>query len=142
MAQQDPLGNYNFRIQMGGVEAGHFTECSGLHIDVEAIPYREGGLNQIVHRLPGRVEYGDVELRYGLTSSTELWAWMQTVVAGKTERKDVSIIMLETDGSTETLRWNLSGAWPSRWRGAPMDAMGREVAIESLTLVFDTVNRE
>jgi len=142
MAQQDPLGNYNFRIQMGGVEAGHFTECSGLSIDVESIAYREGGLNQIVRRLPGRVEYGDVELRYGLTSSTDLWNWMQTVVQGKTERKDVSIIMLDTDGASETIRWNLSGAWPRNWRGAPMDAMGREMAIESLTLVFDTLSRE
>ena len=142
MANQDPVGNYNFRVDISGVEAGHFTECSSLSIDVEAIAYREGGFNQIVRRIPGRVEYGDVVLRYGLTQSTELWEWMQTVVEGKLQRKDVSIIMLDTDGATEVMRWNLSSAWPSQWRGAPVDAMGREIAIESMTLVFESLSRE
>ena len=38
-----------------------------------------------------------------------------------------------------SLRWDLINAWPSEWRGAPLDALGREVAIESLTLVFETL---
>ena len=39
------------------------------------------------------------------------------------------------------LRWDLINAWPSRWRGASLDALDREVAIESLTLVFETLDR-
>jgi phage tail-like protein len=49
--------------------------------------------------------------------------------------------MLDTDGVTEVLRWDLINAWPSEWHGAPLDALAREVAIESLTLVFESLQR-
>ena len=38
-------------------------------------------------------------------------------------------------------QWDLVNAWPSSWQGAPLDALGNETAIESLTLVFETVRR-
>jgi hypothetical protein len=34
----------------------------------------------------------------------------------------------------------MTNAWP-RWRGARFDALNREIAIESLTLVFETMQR-
>jgi phage tail-like protein len=137
----DPYRSYNFKLLIEGVTEGHFTECSGLGIEVEAIKYREGGNNQVVRRIPGRVEYADVVLRYGLTDSRDLWDWFNAAVEGSVERKNVSILMLGSDGATEVLRWNLLNAWPSAWRGAPLDAMSQEVAIESLTLVFESLER-
>ncbi len=137
----DPYRAYNFKLMIQGVAEGHFTEVSGLDVRVHAIPYREGGTGQVVHQLPGPVDYGSVTLRYGLTASTELWNWFLTAVRGKVERRNVSIVMVDADGATEVLRWNLVNAWPSRWTGSPLDAMGREVAIESLTLVFETLDR-
>ncbi len=41
----------------------------------------------------------------------------------------------------EALRWNLIDAWPSEWQGASLDASGRELAIESMTLVFEGLER-
>jgi phage tail-like protein len=137
----DPYRAYNFKLVIEGVTEGHFTECSGLGIKVEAIKYREAGNNQVVRRIPGQVEYADVTLRYGLTSSRDLWDWFMTAVAGTVERKNISILMLDSNGSTEVMRWDLVSAWPAEWRGAPLDAMGHEVAIESLTLVFEEMNR-
>ncbi|MEO8078583.1 MAG: phage tail protein [Acidobacteriota bacterium] len=137
----DPYRAYNFKLEIQGVTEGHFTECTNLGIKVEAIRYREGGTSQLVRRLPGPVEYGDITLRYGLTSSTEIWKWFMTGVKGKVERKNVSIVMLDADGVTEAFRWDLVSAWPSAWRGAPLDAMAREAAIEEVTLVFETLDR-
>jgi phage tail-like protein len=137
----DPYRAYNFKLEIQGVTEGHFTECTGLGVKVSDIKYREGGVNQIVRRLPGHVDYADVTLRYGLTSSAELWNWFMTSVNGKVERRNVSIVMLAPDGVTEALRWNLIAAWPSEWRGAPLDAMAQEAAIESLTLVFESLDR-
>ena len=137
----DPYRVYNFKLEIGGVAEGHFTECEGLGIDVEAIKYREAGNSQLVRRLPGRVEYADVTLRYGLTTSTELWDWFHTAVTGTVRRENPSIVMLDPDGTTEVMRWNLINAWPAKWRGARLDAMSNEVAIESLTLVFDAMER-
>jgi phage tail-like protein len=140
-ATVDPYRAYNFKLEIQGVTEGHFTECSEMGIWVEAIPYREGGVGQVVHRLPGRVEYADIRLRYGLTSSAELWQWFMSAVKGKVERRNVSIVMLDGDGATEVLRWNLINAWVREWRGALLDALGREAAIESVTLVFETLER-
>ena len=137
----DPYRAYNFKLEIQGVTEGHFTECTGLGVTVSDIKYREGGVNQIVRRLPGQVDYADVTLRYGLTNSTELWSWFMTSVNGKVERRNVSVVMLNPDGVTEALRWNLISSWPSEWRGAPLDALAQEAAIESLKLVFEGLER-
>ena len=137
----DPYRAYNFKLEIQGVTQGHFTEISGLSIKVQPIKYREGGNNQIVHSLAGQVEYGDVTLHYGLTSSRELWDWLLTAVRGKVERRNVSILMLDSEGTAEVMRWNLIGAWPSQWQGTRLDALGREIAIEALTLVFESLER-
>jgi phage tail-like protein len=137
----EPYRSYNFKLTIQGVTEGHFTECSGLGITVHAIKYREAGTNGVVHSLPGLVEYADVTLRYGLTSSVELWNWFLTAISGAVERKNVSILMLSSDGTTEVMRWDLLNAWPLAWRGAPLNTLTHEAAIESLTLVFESLQR-
>lgn len=138
----DPYRAYNFNIVINGVTQGRFVECTGMGIIVQDVHYREGGANQVTHRLPGPVEYADVVLRYGLSSSMDLWNWFRTAVQGQVERRHASIVMLGSDGATEVLRWNLINAWPAEWRGAPLDAMGQEVAIETLRLVYETLERD
>jgi len=137
----DPYRAYNFKLEIQGVTEGHFTSCSNMAIKVDAIEYREGGTGQVVHRLPGRVHYDPITLRYGLTASSDLWDWMMTAVKGTVERKNVSIVILDADGATEVARWDLVNAWPSVWRGAMLDALSHEAAIEELTLVFETLDR-
>jgi phage tail-like protein len=137
----DPYRAYNFKLVIQGVTEGHFTECSGLGIKVQVIKYREGGTNQVIHCIPGPVEYADITLRYGLTASRDLWDWLMTAVQGKVDRKNVSILLLDSDGVAEVMRWDLVNTWIAEWRGSVLNAMQREVAIESLTLVFETLQR-
>ena len=138
----DPYRAYNFRLEVNGVNEAHFTECSGLGVKVQAIAYREGGTREVVHRLPGHVEYCDVTLRYGLTNSPDMWEWLMKTVAGQVDRRNVSIVMVDNDGVTEVMRWNLLDAWPSEWRGALLNALAQEAAIESMTLVFEQLTRD
>ena len=137
----DPYRAYNFKLLIEGVTEGHFTEVSGLGIKVEAIEYREAGNAQVVRRIPGQIAYGPVTLRYGLTNSRELWDWLLTAVQGRVERKNPSILMLDSEGVTEIMRWDLINAWPAEWHGAPLDALNNEIAIESLTLVYESIER-
>lgn len=137
----DPYTSYHFAVDINGDIQGRFVECSPIEVDVEAIKYREAGRSQHVHVLPGRVEYADVTLRYGMTKSGQLWDWMQKSVNGTVERQNISIVMFGHDGNTEVLRWNLIDCWPRRWRGAALDAMSNEVAVESLVLVFERLER-
>lgn len=137
----DPYRAYNFKLEIQGITAGHFTECRGFDVEVQAIKYRQGGVNEVVHRIPGPVNYGDIELRYGLTESRELWDWFMGAVKGKVTRKNISILLLDSQGVSEVMRWDCINAWPSRWRGAPLNALDHALAIESLTIVFETLER-
>ena len=141
MAVTDPYRAYNFKLEISGIAEGHFTECSGLSVKIESIPYREAGNNQIVRHIPGPVDYASVTMRYGVTASRDLWDWLQSTVAGNVERRNVSIILLDSKGASEVMRWNLLEAWPSEWQGAALNASERTLAIESLTLVFDRLER-
>jgi phage tail-like protein len=134
----DPYRAYNFKLLINGVTEGHFTEVRGLGVQIERISYREAGTNTIVRAIPGRVTYPSVTLRYGLTDSTELWQWLSI---GRVSRRNPSIVMLDPSGTTEVMRWNLANAWPEAWFGADLDAMSRELAIESLVLAHEGIER-
>lgn len=138
----DPMRSYNFKLLVNGITEGHFTEVTGMGVQVERIAYREGGNNAQVRAIPGRVTYAAVTLRFGLTASHELWEWLMAAVEGKVSRRHVSIVMLDPSGVTEVLRWNLINAWPQEWYGAPLNAMSQELAIESLVLAHEGLHRE
>ncbi|GAA3284455.1 MULTISPECIES: phage tail protein [Dactylosporangium] len=138
----DPYRAYNFKLLINNVTEGHFTEVNGLGVKVERISYREAGNNSIVRAIPSRVTYPPVTLRFGLTDSADLWDWLMTAVEGRVNRRNVSIVVLDSSGSTEAIRWNLLNAWPQEWYGSPLDAMSRELAIETLTLAHEGLQRE
>lgn len=141
MPETDIYRSYNFVIDIQGVTSGYFTEVSGLSISVESIPYREGGGAPAVRKLPGRVDYGDVTLKWGMSESTELWEWLMTTVQGNVERKELSIILMAPDGQQENTRWNLHNAWPTAWRGAPLRGDAQGVAIETLIIAHEGIER-
>lgn len=138
----DPYRAYNFKLLINNVTEGHFTEVIGLGVTVERISYREAGNSATVRAIPGRVTYPPVSLRYGLTSSMDLWEWLISAVEGRVSRRNVSVVMLDSSGTAEVTRWNLVNAWPQEWYGAPLDAMSREVAIETLVLAHEGLQRE
>lgn len=141
MAVEDIYRAYNFKLDFQGEAAAYFTEVVGMGVSVETIEYRAGGDALGVRKLPGRVSVEPITLRYGLTRSMYLWNWLTTAVQGKVERRDVSIILLANDGVTEVTRWNLGNTWVSALRGAMLNATNQEVAIESVTLQAETLER-
>ena len=141
MSTADPYRNYLFKLEIQGMTEGHFTACTGLGVRIRPIQYREGGQGQIVRALPGPVDYSQVTLKYGLTASNELFDWMMATTRGDVTRRNISIVQLEQNGADEAMRWNLLRAWPCEWRGSPMDALGSGVAIEEMTLAYDSLER-
>ena len=142
MAQQnDPYRSYNFKLEIGGVTVGHFTERSEFSVEVVSIPNGEAGNLQLVPHTPSRVEYAAVTLKYGVTKSSELWDWMMNAVEGVVQRRNVSVLLLDSQGDSEVMRWNLIDAWPSEWQGAALNDIDKNIAIASLTLVFDRLEQ-
>jgi phage tail-like protein len=137
----DPYRSYNFKLVVPGLAEAHFTYCSPPAARIEALKYREGGGGQVVHRIPGRVEYDDLTLKYGLTQSRHLYDWFGSAARGTVRRQNVSVVLLDSDDSTERVRWDLINAWPREWRGSELDARSHEIAIETLVLVFESIDR-
>jgi phage tail-like protein len=133
----DPYRAYNFKLVIDGVVQGHFTRVDNLGVKIDRILFRAGGENSTVRVIPGQVEYPPVTLHFGLTSSTELVRWLFAAAEGRVERRHVSLAMLDDAGATEVRRWNLIDAWPCEWFGAPLDTLGHELAIETLSLAYD-----
>ena len=104
------------------------------------IEYREGGDAATVRKLPGKVSFPDITLKWGITDSRELYDWHLAAVNGAIQRKNGSIILLD-DAAQEKLRWNFFGAWPSKYDGADFNAKGNDVAIDTLTVSCERVER-
>ncbi len=136
----DPYLNYNFLIEMDGITQAGFKECSGLDSTTEIVEYREGGENSASRKLWGRTSYSDITLKRGLTDSDELWQWRSKVVSGKSDRRNGSIIVLDSEGK-EAVRWNFVNAWLSKWEGPSFDSTANDVAIETLTIAHEGIQR-
>ena len=146
MARNAPYNSFNFLLEIDGIAQANFTECSGLDSTVEIVEYREGGENTTVRKLPGKTTYSDITLKWGTTDSRELWEWHRTVIEGNVVRKTGSIVLFDLAGangnnSNEVARWNFVNAWPTKWEGPSFNATGSEVAVETLTLAHEGIER-
>jgi phage tail-like protein len=132
-SRTDPYLGARFFVEIDGVDQGGFTECTGLQAEVEVTDYQECGNNGYVHKMVGRTKFTNIVLKRGVTDSTDLWDWFQDVSRGDIERKDVSVVLYNSE-QEEVRRWNLREAFPSKWVGPAFNATTAAVAIESLEL--------
>jgi len=136
----DPYRGYNFLVEIDGITQAGFQEVSGLDASTDPIDYREGNDPNHVRKLPGLNKYTAITLKRGITDSDELWKWYQTVAAGKAERKNGSIVLLDDTGQ-ERLRWNFANAWPSKWGGPSFNSTGNAIAVETLEITHEEVRK-
>jgi phage tail-like protein len=141
--RHDPYLTYNFVVELDpdNLEAGGFSEVSGLQAELEVQDYREGGLNGYIHRLAGPVRYpSNLVLKQGIADRDILWPWCQKALQGSIERRNITIKLLDRD-RTEQRRWEFAKAYPVRWAGPELRAGAAEVAMETLELVHEGLIR-
>ena len=139
--RHDPYKNFNFRIEIDGITVAGFSECTGLRVEIDVIEYREGGEPTAVRKLPGMAKVGDITLKRGITASKELQDWLDSVRNGVASRKNGVILLLD-DERQPVVRWKFLNAFPRKWEGPNLDAKGNDVAIETLTLCCEGLERE
>jgi phage tail-like protein len=142
--QGDPLLGFNFGIEVQGIIQGYFTECSGLGSENEVVDHKivKDG-KEIVRKIPGRLKWGDITLKRGVTTNLDFWDWRKMVEQGKVSdaRKNGSIMMFDQE-HTEVARWNFVAGWPSKISGPSVKSDGNEVSIEELTIVHEGIERK
>jgi phage tail-like protein len=141
MRKGDPYFSYRFKVEIKGVQVGAFSEVTGLQVEIETHDYREGGVNEFIHRVAGPARYPNhLIFKHGLMDGDLLWGWMQDVVAGDFERHNGSVILMNSAGDP-VWRWNFKDAYPVRWAGPDLRAGTAEVALETLELVHRGISK-
>ena len=134
---------FRFAIQIDGITEAVFTECTLPSLEVDVTQQMEGGLNNAVHQIPGRVKAGKITLKRGITTSSDLLTWYVDLAQGKIEdsERKVSVVMYDSL-SDEVLRWNFQKAFPSKWSGPTFASANSQAAIETLELSYHSVDVE
>ncbi len=133
----DPLATYKFHVEIGHVKEALFIECSGLEMSTEVEEYKEGGVNDFIHKFPGRTKYSNVTLKRGFALSNELFDWFRELEKGilsKDEKKlrPVTITLYSSADQKAKIKWNLSNAFPVKWVGPSFKTGEAATAIESI----------
>jgi phage tail-like protein len=133
-AAADPYLAFNFVVEVDGVLSGGFSEVTGLGVQVDTTDYREGGVNEYVHKIAGPASYpSNLVLRRGLTDSQLLWRWHEAAREGLILRTPAVIMLLDSERNPAWL-WVFRDAYPVRWTGPELRAASATVAIETLEI--------
>lgn len=133
----DPYAAYDFTVSIDGRTVAGFSAVSGLRMELDTVAYREGGVDDHVHQLPGQFAHANLRLERGLTDQTGFFDWIQAVMGGRLERKTV-VLELRTDRRDDApWGWEFAGAYPVAWSGPDLRASGGGVAVESVELAYE-----
>ncbi|HEX8190409.1 MAG TPA: phage tail protein [Pyrinomonadaceae bacterium] len=136
----DPFASFNFKLEIEGITVAGFSEVTGLNQESNVIDYREGQEPITPRKLPGLNKFGNITLKRGISPDLSVYNWRKTVTDGDIERRNASIV-LHNEKHEEVVRWNLVNAWPSKYVGPDLKANANEVAIESIELTHEGVER-
>jgi len=139
--EHDAAVGHSFGLEVDGVRVAMLTEVSGLGWERDVIEVREGGdPDATPRRLPGRMKPGEVTLSRGLTTDLTFEQWMRDPVPVGQPRRSVSIALFDAEGRA-VARYHLEHAWPSKLAVTGLRSGGTEIALESLTLVHEGLER-
>lgn len=136
-----PFKKYNYKVVIDQTEEAGFSEVSAPDITSDPVEYRvETMAGKTPGKQPGILKYSNVTLKRGTTESRVFASWMKEIQNGKAPRKNVVITLMD-DEMQEAASWQLEKAWPTKYTAPDFNATSNEVAIESLELVCEGINR-
>lgn len=131
-----PATSYSFKLILGGHEtAGVFREAAA-NVEGEVIDLAD------VQKITGLNKAGDITLKRGVDSNKELWKWRQIIDHKGIDagRKDGQIQLLDYKGAP-IATYSIKQAWPSKYTAPSLTAAGNEVAVESIVISHEGLQK-
>ncbi|MEH2530779.1 phage tail-like protein [Bradyrhizobium sp. AZCC 1588] len=139
----DPLRNFRFRVDIAGIAQIGFNEAALAETTTDVIEDRVGTDPTHVMKLSGLTKYGNVTLKFGVTTdSKKLFDWHKAILDGQIQknRKTVTITVQDETGADKA-RFVVNRAWPMKYDPSDLNGKGNEVFIETLELCNEGVER-
>lgn len=141
----DPFESFLFGLEIDGVTNAYFTEVSGIGSESEVIDHKVVGEKgkQVVRKVPGRLKWGDITLKRGLTANLDFWKWFKDIRNGKIDsnRRAGTIKMFNQAGEVVAL-WEFEKAWVSKISGPSIKSASGEIGVEDMVIVHEYIQRK
>lgn len=129
----DPAVSVCFTVKIDGQDLGSFMSCEGLSFEVEVEQREEGGNNDFVHQLPGRLKYSNVKFTRPVNADSEKLARWFASLTHPIKRTQAEICAMSAKEEV-VAQWSLTGVIPVKWSGPSMSLDGAKVATETLEI--------
>src|SRR5690349_2544028 len=136
----DPFVAFRFAVRLGALPVAGFSDCSGLQIETEVQDYAEGGLNTHLLKFPTRTKQANLTLKRGIVDRT-LWDWYWDLTRGRIRFLDGTIFVKDPAGERVVMEWQFYRAFPNKWIGPELSATQNNVAVETLELTHQGLER-
>jgi phage tail-like protein len=133
--QADPAVAYMFKVKIDGKDLGLWNAFEGLGMETVIETREEGGNNQFIHQLPGRLKYTNVKITRPVGPDSSTVAKWLSDMAMAVVRTTAHITALGPDNQP-VVSWSLDGVVPVRWTGPAWNVENAKVATETLELAY------
>ena len=140
--RKDPDRKFRYVVEIDGIVQSSFSEVIMPDSTSDPIEYREGAEPTYTRKIPGLTKFGNLTLKWSITDSTELYNWRKLVEQGKMKdaRRNLAVILIDEEGNPAA-RWEFHDAWPCRYSAPILNAEENCVAIETLEIAFEKMER-
>lgn len=134
---------FRFTVEVDNLTSAGFQKCSELAKEVTVAEYHEGGAS-LPSKVPARVKVNPVTLTRGTGLDLELYDWFKQVfgvvenggLVQEDYKRNLDIVQRDNAGN-EVRRWEVLGAWPSKFKAGDWDNESDDVNIEEVELQID-----
>ena len=114
-----------------------FQEVSGLDVEIEMEPVKEGGQNRFTHQLPVRNRYTDITLKRGLFVGSGITLWCKNAIEDFLFVPTNVLISLLSPEHIPLQSWYIVNAVPKKIQVSNFNAQENSVVVESLVLSYN-----
>ncbi len=142
-----PYEGSNFLVDMGAYDPSDiraaFFRVELPDAIIDEVAYRNANeKTQESRKQPGLAKYGHLVLKRGLIGSTDLWDWWKQARDGQSNvDRNITVTLLDEE-RTPVWSWRFRNAFPVNYRVPPLDSNFGDIAVEELTLTFDSMDIE
>jgi phage tail-like protein len=139
-ARNDPYFAFRFEVVFDDITVGGFSECSGLQLETDVFDYNEGGLNTHVRKFVTRTKQTNLTRKRGIVDRV-MWDWYYDLTRGDIRFRNGSVVVRDPSGDNVVMEWQFRDAFPCKWMGPELNATQNSVAIETLEICHQGLER-